>query len=68
MNNKEERRLIKLPTVMELTGLARPTIYLYIKKDKFPQCIKVGSSSFWEYNEVQQWIADQINNRNQLKR
>lgn len=59
-NMSTEQRLIRLPEVMNLTGLARPTVYLYIKQGKFPKAIKIGTSSFWEYNQIQGWISDRL--------
>lgn len=56
----QQQRLIRLPEVMNLTGLARPTVYLYIKQGKFPKAVKIGASSFWEYNQIQNWIADRL--------
>ena len=58
-----EKRLIKLVEVMRISGLARATIYEYINKGMFPHYIKVGSGTFWEYNEVQNWIDEKLAQR-----
>lgn len=52
-----EERLLRIDDVIGFTGLSRGSIYNYIKQGKFPKNRKFGKSSFWSYNEVQQWIA-----------
>jgi len=48
MNN-----LLRLPAVMERTGLARPTVYLRAKQGLFPRPVKLGSRmAAWPENEV----------------
>lgn len=59
----ENKRLIRLTEVINLTGLCRASIYNYIKAGIFPPPAKFGKSSLWEYNEIQQWIADRITER-----
>ena len=53
-------RLIRLPEVQALCGLARSTIYRDIRNDKFPKPVKLGRLSVWLEHEVQQWIEDRI--------
>ena len=48
---KTEKRLLRLPEVMELTGLSKTTIYPLIELARFPQNIKLGS-------DCVAWIAD----------
>lgn len=48
MNN-----LLRLPAVMERTGLARPTVYLRAKQGLVPRPVKLGSRmAAWPENEV----------------
>lgn len=63
----ENKRLIRLTEVMNLTGLCRASIYNYIKADIFPPPAKFGKSSLWEYNEIQQWIEQRLVERDQAK-
>ena len=35
-------RIIRIRQVMEITGLAKPTIYLHMKQCSFPKQIKLG--------------------------
>lgn len=56
----ENKRLIRLHEVMNLTGLSRASVYNYIKTGIFPPPAKFGKSSLWEYNEIQEWISDRL--------
>lgn len=54
--------LIRLPEVMEMTGLKRTTIYRRVKAGTFPQSVGIGDSDArsapiaWPLDEVQAWI------------
>lgn len=61
--HSENKRLIRLIDVMTLTGLSRASIYNYIKADIFPPPAKFGKSSLWEYNEIQAWIKQRLQER-----
>lgn len=67
MNNAttapQEKRFIKLSEVIKITGLSRATIYNYVNVGQFPQYTKVGRATFWEYNEVQNWLDDRLAER-----
>lgn len=60
----ENKRLIRLAEVMNLTGLSRASVYNYIKAEIFPPPAKFGKSSLWEYNEIQAWINKRLQERN----
>ncbi|EAW1719344.1 AlpA family phage regulatory protein [Salmonella enterica subsp. indica] len=38
-------RLLRLPQVLDKTGLKRPQVYSYMKTGDFPKSIKIGPSS-----------------------
>lgn len=59
----ENKRLIRLAEVMNLTGLSRASVYNYIKAGTFPIQAKFGKSSLWEYKEIQQWIEARLADR-----
>jgi prophage regulatory protein len=49
---------------MDYTGLARSTIYKYIKEGLFPKPISLGSRSVgWIQSEVEEWILVRIKAR-----
>ena len=55
---RPQERLLRLPEVMEQTGLNRNKVYA--SKD-FPRPIKIGPrTSAWVESEVQEWIYSQI--------
>lgn len=52
---------MKLKDVMNVTTLARATIYKYIAEGTFPKQYKViGNRVAWDYEEVQDWIRAKI--------
>lgn len=53
---KNEEELKRLPYVMEKTSLAKSTIYLYMKLNRFPRAYKIGRSSLWKKTEILEWI------------
>jgi prophage regulatory protein len=53
-------RLIRLSEVMNLTGLARPTIYRAVAAGRFPAAVKIGSATAWVAHEVESWIQSRI--------
>ncbi|MDK3021723.1 AlpA family transcriptional regulator [Cupriavidus taiwanensis] len=56
-----EKQIIRIADVEKMTGLSRPTIYLHIRKDKFPRQIKLGPrASGWLLSDVQAWIDSRI--------
>lgn len=61
-------RLIRLKEVMELTGLARATIYKYMKKEKFPKSVSLGDRAVgWVLEEVESWVLERITERDEGK-
>ena len=53
--------IIRLPVVLERTGLSRSTIYLMISKSEFPAPISLGARAVgWIEEEVLLWLKDKI--------
>lgn len=60
-------RIIRLKEVMDLTGLARSTIYKFISGDLFPKPISLGDRCVgWLESEVHDWILSKVKERDQL--
>ena len=58
-------RILRLPLVIEKTGLGRASIYAKINEGTFPSPIKISKrASGWLESEVNDWIEEQINFRN----
>jgi len=49
--------IIRLPEVVELTGLSRSSIYRMATEGRFPAPLKLGArSSGWRASSIAQWI------------
>lgn len=58
------RRLIRLPAVIERTGLSKSTIYARGTVGEFPKPVPLGNSlSAWVEDEVDAWIEARISER-----
>jgi prophage regulatory protein len=58
MTNK---KVLRISSVVERTGLARPTIYKLMANDKFPGNIKLTPrATAWVAEEVDRWVEDRI--------
>jgi prophage regulatory protein len=54
-------KILRLPTVKDLTGLSRSTIYLRISKKEFPAPISLGGRAVgWVEADVNAWLMDKI--------
>ncbi|MGA4815343.1 helix-turn-helix transcriptional regulator [Pseudomonas aeruginosa] len=59
-------RIISLKEVMDLTSLARSTIYKYIALGTFPLPLSVGERCVrWLESEVHEWILERIAERDE---
>ena len=72
-----QKRLIRLPEVINRTGYGRTSIYRKMKDGSFPRCVKLGgplegSNAFdsraiaWIEDEVEQWIDSRIEGRDSV--
>ena len=60
------RKLIRIKSVVALTGLSKSYIYDLANRDVFPKSIQLGpggSSVAWVESEVQGWINSRIQAR-----
>ena len=58
-------KVIRLVQVMEITGLARSTIYKLITEGGFPKSISLGARRVgWIDDEIYEWIMEKANCRN----
>lgn len=50
-------KLLRLPQVMELTGLAKSTVWLWVSQGKLPKPTKLSPRvSVWKESELMAWI------------
>jgi prophage regulatory protein len=64
---KALKRLVRIKSVIELTGLSKSYIYELSKKGLFPKSIQLvpgGTSVAWVECEVKEWIDSRIQERN----
>ncbi|EMG2114307.1 AlpA family transcriptional regulator [Pseudomonas aeruginosa] len=58
-------RILRMKTVIEITGLARSTVYKYVSEGIFPKPISLGGRSVgWLESEVHSWIQSRLVERN----
>jgi prophage regulatory protein len=65
MNNGPSK-LVRIKTVVELTGLSKSYIYDLSNKGIFPKSIQLvpgGTSVAWIESEIQNWIDSRIQSR-----
>lgn len=55
-------RLLRLPAVIEATGLKRSTIYARMAARTFPAKVKIGRATGWVASEIDEFIRDCITN------
>ena len=55
-------RLLRLPAVMEMTGLGRSTVYKLVQAKEFPEPVHVAvpKMTVWPSDVVEQWVQDQL--------
>ena len=50
--------LLRLRTVMEVTGLARSTIYRLVAEHRFPAPVKLAERAVaWRHDDVRTWVS-----------
>lgn len=50
-------RILRLPAVVERTGLARSTIYLRMRNQSFPAAVNLGGRAVgWFESEINDWL------------
>jgi len=65
--NDQPRKLIRIRSVINLTGLSKSYIYDLCKKGLFPKSIQLvpgGTSVAWVEGEINEWINSRIQSRN----
>jgi prophage regulatory protein len=60
-NTPPTAQLLRLPAVLERTGLSRSSIYRAEANGTFPKHIKLGErASAWLASDVERWIAQRV--------
>ena len=54
-------RILRLPAVMDVTGLGRSTVYLKMAEGQFPKSFKITERSCgWLEADIQNWIETKV--------
>ena len=63
-----EKALLRLDYVIELTGMSKSKIYRLIAEGRFPKPIHPARSriSAWVAGDVDEWLIEQINKEREL--
>ena len=62
--NRAQPRFLRLPEVLQITGMGKTFIYDLMKDGTFPKQIQLGSRSVvWNEQEVIKWMEDQMTSR-----
>ena len=75
-NKREQRtqenppipRLVRINSVIKLTGLSKSYVYDLCKRGVFPRSIQLvpgGTSVAWLESEIQEWIESRVQQRNE---
>ncbi|WP_434657344.1 helix-turn-helix transcriptional regulator [Sulfurimonas sp. NW9] len=53
-------QFLRLPKVMEATGLAKSTVWLWVKQNKLPTPIKLSARvTVWKLSDIEAWQEEQ---------
>ena len=64
MPTRTPHKILKLPAVMEKTGLGRDSVYRLAREDAFPKPLKLARhASGWLEAEIDEWIESRIESR-----
>lgn len=56
--------ILRLPDVIQRTGLSKSTIYLWMKQGTFPSTVSLGPRSVgWLQSEIDNWIRERFESR-----
>ena len=56
-------KFLRLPAVIERTGLSRSTIYEMVDRGDFPKPVKIGARAIaWPSESLETWAAERMEN------
>ncbi len=54
-------KFLRITSVIEKTGLAKSTIWLWVSENKFPQPIKLSPRiTVWEEDKINKWMKQKL--------
>lgn len=62
------RKILRMPIVLDRTGLSRSTVYQRVTEGRFPRPVSLGARAVgWIETEVEEWIASRIEIRREIR-
>lgn len=64
--SKESLKLLRIKSVIQMTGLSRSYIYSLAEQGLFPKSVRLvpgGTGVAWLQSEIEEWINTRINER-----
>jgi prophage regulatory protein len=62
------RRILRLPNVLDRTGLSRSTVYQRVSEGRFPRPVSLGDRAVgWVESDIEEWINWQIENSRSIR-
>jgi len=62
------RRILRLPNVLDRTGLSRSTVYQWVSEGRFPKPVSLGARAVgWVESDIEEWISRQIEDSRTLR-
>lgn len=59
-------RILRMPSVSEMTGLSRSSIYRLVQESDFPKPISIGARAVgWPEKSIAEWLASRETSTNQ---
>ena len=56
-----QHQILRIPAVLQMTGLTRSAVYAKVAKGEFPKIVKLGArASGFVAAEVQEWVQARI--------
>ncbi len=53
----QKLKILRMPAVLELTGLSRPTVERWVRAGRFPAPLKLGERAIgWRLDEIERWL------------
>ncbi len=54
-------KFLRIKDVCEMTKIAKSTIWLWVKQDRFPQPTKISARvTVWDEDEIKKWMSEKI--------
>jgi prophage regulatory protein len=60
-NTHITQRLLRLPSVEEITGVKKSTVYALMKAEQFPAPVKLSARAVaWRSEDIMAWVASRV--------